>query len=307
MPPTARKTGTATRTSTATGTATGTSTATGTGAAGGASGAGNRRGPGADASRRVAEALREQIASGALPPATPLPSEAQLMAAHGVSRNTARAAVAALAAEGLVTTLHGRGSFVRRDSDRPAVTHPRGITATATGRGTRRTTTYTDADTESGKWAEVEPPATYRTDATADLALALGLPERAPVFIADRLLADPAGRRMSHRSHVPFAVAVDVPALETDPFRAPGDLYGVLTAAGHDLAWTETVRARMPSPDDAATLRIPGGTPMLITRRTTRDANGRILALEETRVSAEDTQLSYGLSPATATATATKT
>jgi len=280
MPPTAKKTSTATRTSTA-------------GTAGG-----NRRGPGADASRRVADALREQITVGALPPAAPLPSEAQLMAAHGVSRNTARAAVAALAAEGLVMTLHGRGSFVRRASDRPSVTHPRAITATTTGRGARRTTTYTDTDTEG--WAEVEPPATYRTDATADLALALGLPEGAPVFVCDRLLSDPAGRRMFHRSHVPFAVAVDVPALEADPFRAPGELYRELTAAGHELEpWTETVRARMPSPDDAAALRIPGGTPMLLTRRTTRDNTGRILAMEEVRISAEDTQLAYTITTQT--------
>jgi len=281
MPPTAKKTTTATKSSPA-----------------GTAGGGNRRGPGADASRRVADALREQIAVGALPPAAPLPSEAQLMAAHGVSRNTARAAIAALAAEGLVMTLHGRGSFVRRASDRPAMTHQRAITATTTGRGARRTTTYTDTDTEG--WAEVEPPATYRTDATADLALALGLPEGAPVFVCDRLLSDPAGRRMFHRSHVPFAVAVDVPTLEANPFRAPEDLYAALTAAGHELMpWTETVRARMPSPDDAAALRIPGGTPMLLTRRTTRDTTGRIFAMEETRVSAEDTQLAYAITAQT--------
>ena len=30
---------------------------------------------------------------------------------------------------------------------------------------------------------------------------------------------------------------------------------------------------------------------MLITRRTTRDSTGRILAMEETRMSADDTQL----------------
>lgn len=306
MPPTGRKTSTSTRTGPATKTAPASSTTdtTTTSAASTATAVetGNRRGPAGDAYRRVAESLREQIAAGALPPASPLPSEAQLMAEHGVSRNTARAAVAALVAQGLVTTLHGRGSFVRRDSDRPSVTHSRGIVATTTrgtGRGATRTTAYADADAEDGRWHEVEEAATYRTDATPDLALALGLPVRAPVFVADRLLTDPAGRRQSHRSYVPFAVAADVPALEEDPFRAPGDLYNALTAAGHDLSWTETVRARMPSPDDAAALRIPTGTPLLLIRRTTRDTTGRVLALEETRASAEDTQLGYGLTPQT--------
>ena len=55
----------------------------------------------------------------------------------------------------------------------------------------------------------------------------------------------------------------------------------------------------MPSPDDAAALRIPGGTPMLLTRRTTRDTTGRIFAMEETRVSAEDTQLAYAITAQT--------
>jgi diadenosine tetraphosphatase ApaH/serine/threonine PP2A family protein phosphatase len=56
--------------------------------------------------------------------------------------------------------------------------------------------------------------------------------------------------------------------------------------ARHTLAWTETVRARIPSPSDTAALRIPDATPMLITRRTTTDTRtGRILALEQTRLS----------------------
>jgi GntR family transcriptional regulator len=150
-----------------------------------------------------------------------------------------------------------------------------------------------DAATDERCWAPVEEPVIYRVDATPDLALALGLPEHAPVFGVDRLLADPAGRRLFHRLYVPVAVAADVPALEADPFRTPADLYTVLAQAGHEPAWTETVRARMPSPDDAGALRIPAGTPMLVTRRATTGRHGRILALEETRLSAEDTQLAY--------------
>lgn len=265
--------------------------------------------PGGPRYQRVAEALRERIAAGVLPPGAPLPSEAQIIAEFGVSRTTARAAVAALAAEGIVTTLHGRGSFVRLTGDRPATSHRRGITRTGTGRartgrsraagaGARSAgVVYADTDTDDPRWEPVEPAATYRTEATADVALTFGVSEHAPVFVCDRLLADPAGRRVFHRVYVPFSVAVDVPALEEDPFLAGGDLYGVLAAAGHVLDWTETVRARMPSPDDTAALRIPTGTPMLTTRRTTRDGTGRVLAVEETRISADDAQLAYTLTP----------
>ena len=265
-------------------------------------------GRGAPRYQRVADALRERISAGTLPPGSPLPSEAQLIAEFGVSRTTARSAVAALAAAGLVTTLHGRGSFVRLSTDRPSATHRRGVTRTdstarpGTGRGrARRVPVYADTDTDDPRWQPVEAAATYRTDAAADLALAFGVSEHAPVFVRDQLLADPAGRRVFHRVYVPFAVAADVPALEDDPFRTGGDLYGVLAAsltAGHALAWTETVRARMPSPDDSTALRIPTGTPLLTVRRATRDdATGRVLAIEETRMSADDAQLAYTLTP----------
>jgi GntR family transcriptional regulator len=101
-----------------------------------------------------------------------------------------------------------------------------------------------------------------------------------------------------HRVNAPLAVVADIPALEADPFRTGGDLYGVLTTAGHPLEWTETVRARMPSPDDSTALRIPTGTPLLSIRRVTRErGTGRVLAIAETRISADDAQLAYTLTP----------
>ncbi|WP_163572510.1 winged helix-turn-helix domain-containing protein [Fodinicola feengrottensis] len=62
---------------------------------------------------RLASVLRERIEDGVYPPGSPLPSENQLTAEYGESRATARNAVQALAAEGLVTVLHGKGAFVR--------------------------------------------------------------------------------------------------------------------------------------------------------------------------------------------------
>lgn len=65
-------------------------------------------------SRRIADALRERIAAGEFGPGDQLPSERELVAAHQVARNTARAALLILGAEGLVVARHGRGVFVRR-------------------------------------------------------------------------------------------------------------------------------------------------------------------------------------------------
>ena len=61
---------------------------------------------------RLAAALRERILDGALAPGTPL-REQRLAAEHGLARHTVRAALRALAAEGVVRVEPNRGARVR--------------------------------------------------------------------------------------------------------------------------------------------------------------------------------------------------
>lgn len=102
---------------------------------------------------------------------------------------------------------------------------------------------------------------------------------------------------MLHRLYLPMATCTRVPVLADNPFPAPDALYAALTAAGVRPTLTEHVRAVSPAPDDITSLNLPSGTPVLVTRRTARDADGRALAMEETRRSAEDTQLTYAIVP----------
>lgn len=69
----------------------------------------------AEAARRVTG----EIAAGRLRPGDRLPTEAEMMAAMGVSRTVIREAVAALKADGLVVTRQGSGAFVAADPARP--------------------------------------------------------------------------------------------------------------------------------------------------------------------------------------------
>ncbi|MGH3887564.1 MAG: GntR family transcriptional regulator [Pseudonocardiaceae bacterium] len=258
---------------------------------------------------QLANALREQITSGALPPGAPLPSEAEMRTAYGVSRPTARAAINALRAEGIVTVIHGKGSFVRHATPLTRRTHHRSVTRTPTPTGRTRRRASGDAaaspsrwaytDTDTAGWAVVGEPECSRTTATPTLALALVIPEHTPLFVSHRLLQQD-GNRMTHRLYLPLPMCAEVPALETDPFRAPGDLYTVLATHYGELRFTEHVRAAMPTPEDIDTLHLPDATPLLFTQRTTHSPAGRPLALEETRLSAEGAQLSYTLTATTA-------
>lgn len=63
--------------------------------------------------RRIADDLRQLVESGELRPGDALPSEAELTEKYGVSRGTARHALAELEGAGLVEAVHGKGRYVR--------------------------------------------------------------------------------------------------------------------------------------------------------------------------------------------------
>jgi DNA-binding FadR family transcriptional regulator len=68
------------------------------------------------ASRRLANALRAGIISGARAPGSRMPSYRQLRDVHGIALNTAQAAIRLLAVEGLVEIRPARGAYVRDSS-----------------------------------------------------------------------------------------------------------------------------------------------------------------------------------------------
>jgi GntR family transcriptional regulator len=253
----------------------------------------------------VADALRADIAAGVLAPGEWLPSEAGIMDRYQVSRYGAREALKRLAGEGLIVIVDGKGSHVRPRRDRASYAGVRGLHRRP---GPDGRVGYQDRELDT--WRVAEEPGRYRSTATLDLALSLGVPEHTPVFVYDRLLEHHPGpapgpgtagdrRRMVHRLYLPVATTAEIPALSDDPFRTPEELYTLLAEAGRELRWVEHVRATIPTPDDTTSLAIPTGTPVLITRRLATTPDGRPVALEETRRSAEDTQLTYPQHPTT--------
>ncbi|MBQ0848004.1 GntR family transcriptional regulator [Streptomyces sp. BH-SS-21] len=234
--------------------------------------------------QQVAAAIREAILSGEFTPDSLLPSEAQLMARYQVSRPTVRNAVAALRAEGLIDVRHGKGSFVRSDSQ-PSLTIERRISHTRDGKF---------ALPDGSVWDEAEEPTPHRAHSTKATGPLLGLDTDEDLFVCDRLLTDPtSGTRAMHRTTTPLAVAADAPLLGEAPGPPPTTAYGILSQAGHKLWWSETVRARMPLPDERTTLRLPDATPILHLSRVTHGTDDRPLMLEEFRVGADRAELAY--------------
>ena len=74
--------------------------------------------PARNLTEEVVARIAGEIRKGAVAPGQRLPTEQRLMEAMGVSRTVVREAVAALRAEGLVTTRQGSGAFVAVDASR---------------------------------------------------------------------------------------------------------------------------------------------------------------------------------------------
>jgi GntR family transcriptional regulator len=239
----------------------------------------------ASLTERVADDLRTQILSGRLAPASVLPSEGELTKVYGVSLTTIRRAIAQLRSEGLVQTIKGQRAFVRRPGDWPSHTHPRTITVDGHGN-------YVDSESTGGEWRDIEPPSKYQASADAPLALALGVPQGTAFHASDRILENDAGTRIFVRSCLPATAAKQLPGVARRRYISARQTYQAAKAAGMKLDLNDYVHARPPTPNDARALRIPDGFHMLVTRRIASH-DGQPILIQETRRSAEDTQLHY--------------
>lgn len=231
--------------------------------------------------QQVAARLAQEIANGTYEPGSLLPSETHLMERYSVSRPTARAAIAELRQLGLVESQHGKGTFVRRPTE-PTVTLDQSIT-----RSGRIFHAY------DRQFEQAEPPHGTRVHAKGTTAKLLQEPDGVPAFAIDRILADPtSGLRALHRAVIPFDTAQEVPDLQAHPEADPTTIYAQLTTAGHALHWTDDIRARIPTPDDRATLNAPTSACLLVVHRITHGAD-RPLMLETLTIDADQAHLTY--------------
>lgn len=240
--------------------------------------------------KQIADRLRSAIYSGELIAGARLPSEQELMDAHGVARGTIRQAVNLLRSEGLVRTEHGRGTFVR---DRPPVRRLAHDRFARRHRDRGRAAYLAELEAE-GRVADVEVLAVERARAPDEVAVWLHLGLGAEVLVRRRrYLADGEPMEVA-TSYVPWELAEGTLITERDT--GPGGIYARLEERGHRLKrFSEEVTARMPSADEIRALRLQPGVPVFRLVRVAYDTDEMPVEACDTVMAADRYVLSYEL------------
>jgi GntR family transcriptional regulator len=220
--------------------------------------------------RQIADELRQQIESGTLGPGALLPSEPELARSHGVSRQTARAALQLLEREGLVVVRPRRGRIVR--SNRRLIWHLSEFELP-------ENTGLASSDAwESDIERQGHDPS--RQDLEVERI-------RPPRRIAEILGIDPSAESCIVRRHVRYIDGK--PGIISDDYfdekivrgtelAAPADTTreDILKEAGYEQIYdVDEIITRMPTPEEARRLILEAGQPVAEHTRIGHTAGGK--------------------------------
>ncbi|WP_206667656.1 phosphonate metabolism transcriptional regulator PhnF [Muricoccus nepalensis] len=225
--------------------------------------------------RTVETCLTAEIRNGRLSPGEQLPPEPALMARFAVGRHSVRRALAALQTRGLVQTLQGSGTYVRRTE----------LLGYRLSERTRFSRNLLDQGREPSarflRGAElVAPP---------EVAEVLDLPPGARAYNILRLgFADAVPINLSNA----WYPARRFPGL-LEACQAGGGASEVLAAHGVDdyLRLRSTIVTRLPTADEASWLDQPATHPVLVVRKVDADLSGVPITCSETVWAGERVQL----------------
>lgn len=202
--------------------------------------------------------LRNQIQSGDLAAGQRVMGEAELCAAFGVSRITARRALNELALQGLVERTRGRGTIVR---PRRA---PDPMRATFDG--------LLENVGHIGRTTSVRVLHRGQEPANREVAARLRLDPGTPVQHALRV-RETGGQAMSF---LETWIPQDIAALIEGQDMSATPLLLLIEAAGVPVAGaTQTITATLADATAAAALGVPAGSPLIDVRRTVTDSADR--------------------------------
>jgi len=227
--------------------------------------------------RLIAEELRGEIIGGKQAPGAKLPSEGELAERFGVHRNTVRQAVAALAAEHLVVSRRGSGTFV---TEHTVLVHRIGAR-----------TRFSESLGRRGRAAARLLESAIDPEPPAEVADRLGLGDRAALRLETLQFVD--GRPITRATH--WFVADLVPDF-AEHLSVTGSITAALKAVGIDdyMRAATTVSARHATAGEAADLKLPAGSVVLVTRSLDVLADGTPLQVGITSFVADRVELDVG-------------
>ncbi|MGY0388182.1 GntR family transcriptional regulator [Nocardioides sp. WG-D5] len=209
-------------------------------------------------SQRIAEDLRTEIRTGALEEGERLPSTAQLMERYGVAYQTARQAIAALKAEGLIDSRAGSGVFVRR---RPPLIRLGSARYSRRLRERGQAPLQAEAETAGLDWRQ-EILELGITPAPSWVAEWFGIEPGAETFVRRRRTwVEGEPTQLADSYYLPEVVRG---TLVTEENTGPGGSYARLEEAGHHIIhFREELEARQPTPEEAEEIQLPSGVPVI--------------------------------------------
>lgn len=237
----------------------------------------------------IAADLRNRIDAGVFPPGGKLPTNAELMSMHGVSKATVTKAVAELADQGLVFTAKKGGTRVRHRTpvSLPLSRYRSALTPDGIGGPWETATAAAGLD---GHMQLVHVDA---IEAPKDVAALLELgPGDSVVYRLRHAVIRPDDLVQIQQAWYPGDIAVAAGIDTTE--KIAGGIYRKLAAAGHRRATaSETVSVRPPTPEEAVQLRVSGRVSVLAVERVTKDMSGRPLEILRAVSAADRINLIY--------------
>jgi GntR family transcriptional regulator len=230
--------------------------------------------------RELASILRTAIQRGDYPPGSTLPKQREIASRYAVNLGTVHKAVAVLEAEGLVTPVRRRGTVVRT---RPPIRRL-GTDRYAKSKWKFGNLVAFGADREaSGRpWSPTEQTQTVRlVAADPRVAEALDVSAGQLVYERARLIKDGDTPTHTLTSYYRVEDVEGTPLVDPTPGPAGrGGGFAVLTIQGLEPDhMTETISARMPTPEEADQLRLPAGEPVMVLERRTYTSDNRLVEL----------------------------
>ena len=241
---------------------------------------------------RIVDELRAEILAGRRAAGERLPSEHELADLYSTSRPTVRRAVARLKAEGLVVTSQGRGAFVRPKPH---------VRLLITGSNYRKHRAlglpgFNAQALEQGQAPEQRLLEVATATAPAEVAIRLGIEDGSPVVVRRRLfLADGEPVALCD-SYYPPDLADGTPL--TKDRRIRGGAHALIEDPSGPIRRRiarsiDDLVSRMPTPHEAASLRLPQGVPVTRVLRTVLDGDDRPVEVQETIAAADRHEFRY--------------